>query len=98
MFQASFINYKPKIMISGPITSWQIEGGKLEAVTDFIFLGSKITVLGDCSHEIKKLSCIEWINNKVLLLYSTGNYIQCPVISHNGKEYTKERIYIYMYN
>ena len=43
---------KTKIMASGPITSWQIEGGKVEAVTDFIFLGSKITVNGDCSHEI----------------------------------------------
>ena len=37
----------------GPITSWQIEGEKVEAVTDFIFLGSKIAVDGDCSHEIK---------------------------------------------
>ena len=43
-----------KIMVSGPITSWQIKGGKVEAVTDFIFLGSKITVDGDCSHEIKR--------------------------------------------
>ena len=40
-------------MASGPITSWQIEGEKVEAVTDFIFLGSKITADGDCSHEIK---------------------------------------------
>ena len=39
---------------SGPIISWQIEGEKVEAVTDFIFLGSKITVNGDCSHEIKR--------------------------------------------
>ena len=44
---------KTKIMASGPITSWQIEGEKMEAVTDFIFLGSKITVDDDCSHEIK---------------------------------------------
>ena len=43
-----------KIMASSPITSWQTEGGKVEAVTDFIFLGSKITVYGDCSHEIKR--------------------------------------------
>ena len=43
-----------KIMVSGPITSWQIKGGKVEAVTDFFFLGSKITVDGDCSHEIKR--------------------------------------------
>ena len=41
---------KTKIMASGPITSWQIEGEKVETVTDFIFLGSKITVDGDCSH------------------------------------------------
>ena len=41
-------------MASGPITSWQIEGEKVEAVTDFIFLGYKITVNGDCSHEIKR--------------------------------------------
>ena len=41
-----------KIMASGPITSWQIEEEKVEAVADFIFLGSKITVDGDCSHEI----------------------------------------------
>ena len=42
-------------MASGPTTSWQIEGGKVEAMTDFIFLGSKITVDGDCSREIKRL-------------------------------------------
>ena len=41
-------------MVSGPTTSWQIEGGKVEAVADFIILGSKITVDGDCIHEIKR--------------------------------------------
>ena len=46
---------QPKIIASGPITAWQIEGEKVEAVTDFLFLGSKITVDGDCSHEIKRL-------------------------------------------
>ena len=45
---------KPKIMASGPITSWQIDGDKVEMVTDFIFLGSKITVDLDCSHESKR--------------------------------------------
>ena len=45
---------KLKIMTSGFITSWQIEGGKVEAVADFIFLGSKITVDVDCSHGIKR--------------------------------------------
>ena len=47
---------KTKIMASHPITSWQIEGEKLEAVKDFLFLGPRITVDGDCSHEIK--SCL----------------------------------------
>ena len=51
---------KTKIMASGPITSWQIEGEKLEAVTDFIFLGSKITADSDCSHEIKRFLLLEW--------------------------------------
>ena len=41
-------------MASGPITSWQIEGEKVDVVTDFLFLGSKITVDGDCSHEIRR--------------------------------------------
>ena len=45
---------KMKIMASGPITSWQIDGGKMGTVKDFIFLGSKITADGDCSHEIKR--------------------------------------------
>ena len=47
---------KTKIMASGPITSWQIDGETVETVTDFIFLGSKITADGDCSHEIKTLA------------------------------------------
>ena len=45
---------KTKIMASGPITLWQIDGEKMEIVTDFIFLGSQITADGDCSHEIKR--------------------------------------------
>jgi len=47
---------KTKIMACGPITSWEIDGETLETVTDFSFLGSKITVDGDCSHEIKTLT------------------------------------------
>ena len=47
---------KTKTMASGTITSWQIDGGKVETVTDFIFLDSKITADGDCSHEIKTLT------------------------------------------
>ena len=47
---------KPKIMASGPITSWEIDGETVESVADFILGGSKITVDGDCSHEIKRHS------------------------------------------
>ena len=47
---------KTKIMASGPITSWQIDGETVDTVADFIFLGSKITADGDCSHEIKRRS------------------------------------------
>ena len=46
--------HKTKIMVSGPITSWQIHGETMETVTDFISLGSKIIADGDCSHEIKR--------------------------------------------
>ena len=45
---------KAKVMASGPITSWQIDGKTVETVRDFVFLGSKITVDGDCSHEIQR--------------------------------------------
>ena len=50
---------KTKIMASGPITSWQLEGEKVEAVTDSIFFDSKSTVNGDCSHEIKRCCSLE---------------------------------------
>ena len=50
---------KTKIMPSGPITSWQIVGETMEIVTDFIFLGSKITADGDCSQEIKEACSLE---------------------------------------
>ena len=50
---------KIKIMASGPITSWEIDGETVETVSDFIFLGSKITADGDCSHEIKRRLALE---------------------------------------
>ena len=50
---------KTKIMASGPTTSWEIDGQTLETVSDFIFLGSKITTDGDCSHEIKRCLLLE---------------------------------------
>ena len=59
---------KTKIMASGPITSWQIDGEIVETVTDFIFLGSKITADGECSHEIKR--CLLLGRNVMSNLYS----------------------------
>ena len=50
---------KTKIMVSGPITSWQIDGETVKTASDFIFLGSKITADGDCSHEIKRRLLLE---------------------------------------
>ena len=54
-----FNSQKMKIMASGPITSWQIDGEKMETVTNFISLGSKITADDDCSHEIKRCLLLE---------------------------------------
>ena len=59
---------KTKIMASGPITSWQIDGETMETVTDFIFLGFKITADGDCSHEIKR--CLLFGRNTMTILDS----------------------------
>ena len=55
---------KTKIMTSGPITSWQIDGETVKTVTDFIFLGSKITADGDCSHEVKRL----WLLSRKVMI------------------------------
>ena len=52
--EKEIVNQKTKIMASGPITSWQIDGETVETVADFIFWGSKITADGDCSHETKR--------------------------------------------
>ena len=51
---------KTKIMASGPITSWEIDGETMETARGFIFLGSKITADGDCSHKIKDTCSLEW--------------------------------------
>ena len=51
---------KTKIIASGPITSWEIDGETVETVSDFIFLGSKITAVGNCSHEIKRCLLLGW--------------------------------------
>ena len=65
---------KPKIMASIPITSWQIDGDTIETVTDFIFLGSKITADGDSSHEIKRHLLLgrKAMTNLVSILKSRG--------------------------
>ena len=65
---------KMKIMASGPITSWEIDGETVETVSNFIFLGSKITADGDCSHEIKRLLLLgrKVMTNLDSLLKSTG--------------------------
>ena len=55
---------KTKMLASGPITSWQIDGETMETVTDFIFLGSKITADGDCTHEIKR--CLLLLRRKAM--------------------------------
>ena len=91
---------KTKIMASGPITSWQIDGETMETVTDFIFLGSKITVDGDCSHEIKRCLLLgrETMTNLDSILKSrditlpTKIYIVkamvFPVIMYRGENWT----------
>ena len=60
LFNMLSIIQKTKIMASGPITSWQIDGETMETVSDFILGGSKITAHGDCSHEIKRCLLLGW--------------------------------------
>ena len=71
---------KTKIMASGPITSWQIEGEKVETVADFIFLGSKITADGDCSHEIKR--CL--LLGQQLYCFTKGGVCVCMLLNIRG--------------
>ena len=66
---------KTKIIASGPITSWEIDGEIVETVSDFIFLGSKITADGDCSHEIKRR-----------LLLGNGNLLQYSCLENSEKD------------
>ena len=66
-----------KIMASGPITSWQIDGERMETVTDFIFLGSKITGDGDCSHEIKR--CL-LLGRRAMTNLAAKLFQSCPTL------------------
>ena len=96
--------HSKKIMVSGPITSWQINGKKTETVTDFSFLGSKITVDGDCSHEIKR--CLfpgrKAMTNLNSVLKSRNSILPTnvhifkaivfPVVMYGCESWTKKRL------
>ena len=94
---------KTKIMAFSPITSWQIEGGKVEAVTDFPFLGSKITVDGDCSHEIKRhlilgrkvlISLDSVFKSRVLTLQTKVHMVKAmifPVVMYRCEHWTTKK-------
>ena len=90
--------HKTKIMASGPITSWQTEGKKVEAVTYFIFLGSKITADTDCSHEIRRHLFLgrKAMTNFDSILKSRDITLQIkaiifPVIMYRCKSWTKKK-------
>ena len=68
---------KTKIMASGPITSWEIDGKTVETVSDFSFLGSKITADGDCSHEIKRCFLLGRKVMTNLIAYSKAETLLC---------------------
>ena len=90
-------------MASSPITSWQVDGGKVEAVTDFIFLGSKITVDGNCSHEIKRCLFLgrKTMANLDSILKSRDTTLQtkvhlvraivCPVVIYRCESWTVKK-------
>ena len=77
---------KTKIMASGPITSWQMDGETVETVADFIFLGSKITADGDCSHEIKRRLLLgrKVMTNLDSVLKKQGHYFASKGLSSQG--------------
>ena len=72
---------KTKIVASGPITSWEIDGETVETVSDFIFLGSKITADGDCSHEIKRCLLLRRKVMTNLNSYSKAETLLCQQMS-----------------
>ena len=81
---------KAKIMASGPITSWQIEGEKVEAVTDFLFLGSKITVESDLSHEIRR----QLFPRKDITLLTKAHLVKAmvfPVVTYRCESWTMKK-------
>ena len=91
---------KMKIMAPGPITSWQIDGETNETVTDFIFLGSKITAGGDCSHEIKRLLLLgrkgmanldSILKSRDITLPTKVKALVFPVVMYGCKSWTLQK-------
>ena len=94
---------KATIMASSPITAWQIEGGKVEAVTGFLFLGSKITADGDCSHEIRRrlllgkkaMTNLDTVLKSGDITLLTKVYIVkamvFPVVTYSGESWTVKK-------
>ena len=80
---------KTKIMTAGSITSWQIDGETMETVTDFIFLGSKITADGDCSHDIKRHLLLgrKAMTNLQLNSVTQSRMTVCDPVDHNSMEF-----------
>ena len=87
---------KTKIMASGPITSWQTDGETEETVPDFIFLGSKITVDGDCSHEIKRHLLLgrKVMTNLDNILKKQRHYFSDKVLSGQGYGFSSGHIWM----
>ena len=90
--------YKTKIMASSPITPWQIDGKKVETVADFIFLGSKITVDGDCSHEIKRPLMLggKAMTNIDHVLKSRDITLQTNVLSRQSYDFSSSHTWMWV--
>ena len=84
---------KTKIMASGPITLWEIDGETVETVSDFIFLGSKITADGDCSHEIKRC-LLSWKKSYDSILKSRDNYFANKGPSSQGYGFSSGHVWM----
>ena len=87
---------KTKVMASGPITSWQIDGEMMEIVADFIFLGSKITADGDCSHEIKRCLLLgrKVMTNLDSILKSRDIYFASKGPSSQGYGFSSSHVWL----
>ena len=85
---------KTKIMASGPITSWQIDGETVETVPDFIFLGSKFTADGDCSHEVKRRLLLgrKVMTNQDSILKSRDITLPTKVLSNQSYDFPSSHV------